>query len=429
MDSTSSLYRGLVALAVPLVPLVLRDARQQRAHAGRVNASNAMAAWARAHRDPSRPLAWFHAPSVGEGLQARAVLDALRALRPEMQLVYTHFSPSAESFAASLTVDYAGYLPYDQPASVAAALTALSPDLLVFTKLDLWPELATQAAARGTRVAMVAATVSPLSGRLRWPARAATRAGYRALSTVGAISSDDAARLIRLGTPSERITVTGDPRVDSVLAVVEGVAADDPLTRLADPATTMVAGSTWPEDEAVLLAAFAIVRRAHPSARLILVPHEPTDAHLTAIDALAAQHALPQPVRLGALGPDERPALVLGDRVGVLARLYGSGGMAHVGGGFGAAGIHSVLEPAAWARPVVIGPRDRGSRDAAMLRTAGGLVTLPTDGAVERLVAIWSSWLANPSDAAALGQCNRAALEGERGAAVRSAALLDSIPR
>jgi 3-deoxy-D-manno-octulosonic-acid transferase len=429
VDSTSPLYRGLVALAVPLVPLVLRDARQRRAHAGRLGAATSMADWARTHRDSTRPLAWFHAPSVGEGLQARAVFEALRTLRPELQLVYTHFSSSAEAFAASLAVDYAGYLPYDQPAAIASALDALSPDLLVFTKLDLWPELATQAAARGTRVAMVAATVSPVSGRLRWPARAVTRAGYQALSAVGAIANDDASRLLRLGVPSTRISVTGDPRVDSVLAVVDGIASDDPLARLADPDTTLVAGSSWPGDESVLLAAFAIVRRTHPSARLILVPHEPTDAHLVAIETQAAQHALPQPVRLGALRSEERPTIVLGDRVGVLARLYGSGGMAHVGGGFGDAGIHSVLEPAAWARPVIIGPRDRGSRDAAVLRAAGGLLTLPAHGAAEQLAATWSAWLADPMAAAALGQRNRAALEGERGAAGRSAELLVSLLR
>lgn len=427
MDSISPLYRGLVALAVPLVPRLLRDARQRHAHAERLRAPTAMVAWAGAHRDRSRPLAWFHAPSVGEGLQARAVFEALRVLRPEMQLVYTHFSPSAEAFAASLTVDYAGYLPYDQPSAMAAVLRALSPELLVFTKLDLWPELATQAASRGTRVAMVAGTVGPLSGRLRWPARSATRPGYQALSVVGAIANDDADRLVRLGVPRERIMVTGDPRVDSALAVVEGIPPDDPLVTLADRAATLVAGSSWPDDETVLLEAFAAVRRVHPAARLIVVPHEPTDEHLAAVESLAARHGLPQPVRLRDLRPEERPAMVLGDRVGVLARLYGSGGMAHVGGGFGKAGIHSVLEPAAWARPVLVGPRDRGSRDAALLRAVGGLVTLPEVGSVAQLVATWSAWLADPTATAALGQRNRAALEGERGAAIRSAERLDAL--
>ena len=74
-------------------------------------------------------------------------------------------------------MDAADYLPYDLPAAAEQLLDALAPSLIVFSKLDLWPELATRAAARGVAVAMVAATVSPGSGRLRWPARALLAGG------------------------------------------------------------------------------------------------------------------------------------------------------------------------------------------------------------------------------------------------------------
>lgn len=425
----SFLYRALLRAAVPVVPRLLREPNQRRADVARRAAPRDLAEWAGRHRDPTRPLAWFHAPSVGEGLQARAVLEALRLLRPELQLVYTHFSPSAEQFAASLAVDHAGYLPYDRGADVTKALDAVRPDLLVFTKLDLWPELATEAARRGAHVAMVAATVRPTSGRLRWPARALARPGYQALEAVAAIAREDGERLVTLGVPSVRIEVTGDPRVDSVLEVVAAASAEEPVTTLGDPSATLVAGSSWPEDEAILLEAFARVRRHHPEARLIVVPHEPTEAHLASVERTAARLALPIPVRLGSLQPGEPPAILLGDRVGVLARLYRHGAIAYVGGGWGEAGIHSVLEPAAWGLPVLIGPRDGGSRDVALLRTAGGLRSLPMAGAVEALAAVWHDWLAAPQEAHALGTRNRAALDGERGAAGRSAAMLNRLLR
>ncbi len=83
----------------------------------------------------ARPLVWFHAASVGEGLQAESVLRQFRRLRPDCQVVYTHFSPSAESLAARLAVDVADYLPYDLPDNVDRLLSALKPDLLVFAKL------------------------------------------------------------------------------------------------------------------------------------------------------------------------------------------------------------------------------------------------------------------------------------------------------
>ena len=77
----------------------------------------------------------------------------------------------------------------------------------------------------------MAATVSPGSGRLRWPARALLRAGYAAVAAAAAIAEADAERLARLGVPPERIRVLGDPRFDSVAARVAAVPPDEPLLR------------------------------------------------------------------------------------------------------------------------------------------------------------------------------------------------------
>ena len=156
------------------------------------------------------------------------MLQEFRARHPDWQVAYTYFSPSAESFAAGIGADIADCLPIDTPEAVAAALDALRPSLLVFAKLDVWPELATRAARAGVPVALVAATVRPGSGRLRPVARALLAPGYRALAIAGAISADDADRLARLGVAAARIRVTGDPRSDSVLA---RVAARPPMTR------------------------------------------------------------------------------------------------------------------------------------------------------------------------------------------------------
>jgi 3-deoxy-D-manno-octulosonic-acid transferase len=83
-------------------------------------------------RQAGHPLAWFHAPSVGEGLQARPVAQALRGMRPDVQQAYTHFSPSAERLAAAMGADVTGYLPWDGVAEAEALLTALRPSVLAF---------------------------------------------------------------------------------------------------------------------------------------------------------------------------------------------------------------------------------------------------------------------------------------------------------
>ncbi len=425
MPSTSLGYRAAVRLGAALAPAIgTLSPRWSKAIAGRRHAGERLLAWAKSGRDPSRPLIWVHAASAGEGLQAEAVLHHVRRLRPDCQAVYTHFSPSAAGLAARIAVDVADYLPNDLPRNVDRLLSALKPDLLVFAKLDLWPELATRAAGTGTPVAMVAATVSPGSSRLRWPARALLRPGYSAVTTAAVISAEDGGRLARLGVPPEHIRVLGDPRFDSVAEKVRATSPTDPLLSFGQGASTMVAGSTWPEDEAVLLRAFVGVRGAHPDARLILVPHEPGEGHLRSIERTAATMGLPLPVRLSAT--QAAMPLLLVDRIGILASLYGAGSMAYVGGGFGRAGLHSVLEPAAWGIPVAFGPHWSNSRDAALLLADKGGIAMPAResnpvGALERQ---WCEWIVDDAGRRAQGQRARSVVQRGLGAAERSAVML-----
>jgi 3-deoxy-D-manno-octulosonic-acid transferase len=429
MPATTWGYRAALRLGTALLPpLGFISSRLREVARARRDAGERLLDWARSSRDDTRPLVWFHAASVGEGLQADIVLRELRRLRPDCQLVYTHFSPSAAGLAARLPVDVADYLPYDLPASVDRLLGALRPDLLVFAKLDLWPELATRASTTGTEVAIVAATVSPGSGRLRWPARSLLRSGYRVVAAAAAVSDADATRLARLGVPRDRIRVLGDPRFDSVLERVALVDPSDPLLRFGQGAPTMVAGSTWPPDEAVLLRAFVGVLRRSGDARLILVPHEPSEAHLALVERSASTLGLAAPVRLSqAAGP---VPLLLVDRVGALAVLYGAGDMAYVGGGFGRAGLHSVLEPAAWSVPVAFGPAWRNSRDAELLLRAQGAAALPGGSlgtAARALETQWNDWITDQAGRQDQGRSARSVVESEVGAAESSAKMLGEL--
>ncbi len=416
-------------VARAMMPLAgLASDKAERGHALRSGAAARLAAWAAGSRDPSRPLLWFHAPSVGEGLQAEPVLERLRARHPDWQFAWTFFSPSAEQLAARVGADVADFLPYDTRSEAAALLDALRPDALVFSKLDLWPELAAAAAARGTRVGLVAATVRPGSGRLRWPARGLLAPGYAAVARAAAVAEEDAARLVELGVAPGRVTVVGDTRYDSVAERVAGVRADDPLRVHAGGGPALVAGSTWPDDEETLLRAFKLVRAALPSARLILAPHEPTPANLERVGRLTDRMGIPRPALLSGVG--EPVPFLLVDRTGVLAALYGVGECAWVGGGFGRAGLHSVLEPAAWGRPVMFGPRWGESRDATLLLAAGGAWAARSDrpkAAATALAAQWLGWLEDPAARRAAGEAALGLVRDGVGAADRTAELVERL--
>ncbi len=393
---------------------IVRSLRARRA------ALEELETWGLTHRDPSRPLLWMHAPSVGEGLQARPVLELLRARHPEWQLLYTHFSPSAEKFASQLQVDAHGYLPFDSAGNAARLLDALRPTALVFAKLDMWPILAEAAAARGVQLGIISATMSEGSGRRGALAQALTRDAFRALHAVGAIDAADADRLAAVGVRADRITITGDTRYDQVhaRAAVRGVHAAL-LATLTSPRPTLVAGSTWPADERVLLSAWRALRVAVPDARLLIAPHEPTEAHCAPIEAWAHEAGL-SISRLGAARATHDVVLV--DRIGVLGDLYGLADAAFVGGGFHAAGLHSVLEPAAFGVPVLFGPRHHASRDARLLyESNGGQPVQDTPELVRALRILFTE----PDTRARAGDAAKGTVIGGLGAAERSGELIE----
>lgn len=383
--------------------------------------------WSRERRNGDRPLVWMHASSVGEGLQARPVLEKLRSDQPHLQLAYTFFSPSAESFARSLDADFTEYLPFDSRGDARVVLDALSPRVLAFSKLDVWPAFVAAAHERGVRTALLSATLTESSGRRSWFASAFTRSAYAAFDAVGAIDEADAIRLMKLGVREKAISVTGDTRYDQVWARAQSTAArDTQLAPLRSDRPTLVAGSTWPADERELLPAWIAMRSQVPDARLIIAPHEPTHLHLAHIKRWAAAHKLTlarTSMIAGGTGKSNAD-VVLVDGVGLLGDLYALADVAYVGGGFHGAGLHSVLEPAAFGVPVLFGPRHEKSRDAATLiaNDAGASVT---DGSA--ITARLEALLTRPDTRGAEGARAREIVEKGLGASARSAALVTAL--
>lgn len=378
-------------------------------------------------RDRTAPLVWFHAPSVGEGLQARPIAHALRAAHPAVQQAYSFFSPSAEAFAASIGADLHGYLPFDTQRAADRLLDALRPAALVFVKLDVWPVLVQRAHARGIPVALLSATLNAGSGRRGTLSRWLLHDAYRVLDAVGAIDAAHGDRLVALGVRRAALAVTGDTRFDQVHE--RALRADRtraPLALLGSARPTLVAGSTWPADEAVLRPAWRALRARLPEARLLIAPHEPTEAHCAPLAAWAAAEGLTLS-RLTAIeqrGTVDTADVVLVDRVGVLGDLYALAQVAFVGGGFHAAGLHSVIEPAAFGVPVLFGPGHEMSREAGLLLAAGAA---RDPASAPALAAALAAWLGDSEARRAAGAYGRAVVDAELGATARALQLLERL--
>ena len=403
-------------------PFAGGSSKLARGIGGRTNALDVLGTWAGANRDESRPLVWTHAPSVGEGLQAKVVFEELLKERPSVQSVYTFFSPSAESFGEAFPAGVSGYLPWDIRSDLRELISVLAPGLLSFTNTEVWPGLTRVAVDEGIPVVLCAATLPRGSGRLRPGARSLLTPTFRALSKVLTIAAEDGERFTKLGVSPDRIQVTGDPAIDSAHRRAAG--ADPHATYLApfheDPRRTLVAGSTWPSDEAMLVPVLRELVDRFPGFRSIVAPHEPSAGYLDRLETVARAEGL-STIRLAeveARGDAAGFDLVLVDRMGVLVHLYTVGSFAYVGGGFRRAGLHSVLEPAAAGAASLFGPRHGRSRAARdLIRLGGGqAVTTGPD-----LAAVLSGWLEDEERGSEIGAKARGYVDRHIGAAERTA--------
>jgi 3-deoxy-D-manno-octulosonic-acid transferase len=422
MNRAARLLYGAAGQLSRVAPILTPpgDGRALVALRARRGLTKRYAAWARKSRDRLRPLVWLHAASVGEGLQAKPVLALLRARRPDAQIVYTYFSPSGRQLAGTIDADFADYLPFDNASDMDAALDALRPTLLVFSKLDVWPVLVERAKLKGVALALISGTLPSHSRRLAGVGGAIVRDAYLALDAIGAAAPEDAERFAAAGIPRARIEVTGDTSYDQVIARAEGTRRSRVVEGLASFRFTLVAGSTWPADNRALFPAWERIRQRESTARLIIAPHDLSDRQLGVIEAWARpSYKLARLSEAGATGAD----VIIVDRYGVLGDVYAVADVAYVGGGLHRAGLHSVIEPAAFGVPVIYGATHARRRDAELLLAAGGAAAVDSAASLERALA---EWLPEAKRKAA-GARALAVVSREAGASERTYALLTAL--
>ena len=366
------------------------------------------------------PTLWFHATSVGEFEQARPLIAALHS---SYRIVVTRFSPSVQrAMTRHPQVDASITLPLDSRRNVADLLEMIRPRALIFSKFDVWPNCVWEASRRGVPVALIAGTMHSGSRRLRPIARGLLRQVHRHFSVQCAVTEEDAARLRTLSPADAPIIVTGDTRFDQVFARAESSSTELALSRDDWSGFTLVAGSTYEQDERVLIPAFKALREAVPDARLILVPHEPTAEHLDASDASLRTAGLTC-IRYSDADAGVRVDgvdVVLVDRVGVLAALYRLGSVAFVGGSFRAR-VHNVMEPAALSKPVIVGPLMDNSPECYGLLRCGGALRVPDEASLSAALIDLARGEGRVSE---MGATGRAYIVENLGASERTLAAL-----
>ncbi len=329
--------------------------------------------WAEMERElkQSEPLIWVHSASAGEFEQAKPVVEALKKDYPNHKIAATFFSPSGYSVGKkSKLADHVFYLPLDTERNAKRFISLLNPKLVVFVKYDYWYHHLKQIHHSGIPLLLVSAIFRPNQAFFKWYG-----SFYKKMLHffTHLFVQDEPSKTLLAQHGVTHTTVSGDTRFDRVAAIADSFTEIESLQQFKQNKQMIVAGSTWPEDEAALqkgLETFADVK-------LVIAPHEINAGHISAI-----QKIFPDSITYSGLEKElnenvsfpyyERKVLII-DNIGMLSRLYKYADVTYIGGGFNKSGIHNTLEAAVWGKPVIWGPNFQKFREAkGLLRSGGG---------------------------------------------------------
>lgn len=301
---------------------------------------------------------WIHAAS-GEIEYAKALIREIQREYPTVPLVISYSSPSAERLLPEESERLKTFpLPWDSRKESQRVFEMLKPRMLLIARTDLWPELLYQARKHQVPTLLFAMTLSEDSSRLKIWARWFFRRLLGLLTEIHCVGPEDKANLESLST-STQILQTGDARYDQVIYRRQHPRLNEAKSSCLQ-GKTLIAGSTWPQDEAVLLPAVSDFLSAGNS--LVIAPHELKIKHLAGLEESFRVKGF-SVARFTEHRKWDRLHVLILDQVGILADIYSWGSCAFVGGSFRDK-VHSVMEPLSHGLPVAVGPLHTNNREA-----------------------------------------------------------------
>jgi 3-deoxy-D-manno-octulosonic-acid transferase len=363
------------------------------------------------------PCIWVHAVSVGEVQAASALVNTLRERYPDIPLVVTTFTPTGAGRARALFKDRAQvrYLPFDLPDAVHRFFKRIRPRIAVIFETELWPNLYHQCGRRRVPLVLASARLSARSvdryGRLGALFRETLAQGV----VVAAQGEADASRFRALGSDPGNTHVTGNLKFD--FSVPTDIADRGRALRdyYAPGRLVWIAGSTHGGgEEEALLEAQKLIRGRQPSALLVMAPRHPNRFGEVAAQLVSRGVRFIRRSQTPAAGAIAEAEVMLLDSLGELLDFYAASDVAFVGGSLVPIGGHNLLEPAALGLPIITGPNNSNSADAARALIGSGAVQVVQNP--QELADKVVSLLGEPQTRARMGAAGRAFVEANKGA-------------
>jgi 3-deoxy-D-manno-octulosonic-acid transferase len=320
--------------------------------------------------DLTKKIIWFHSSSLGEFEQAKPIIEKLKK-ETDVKIVVSFFSPSGyENSKKYPYADIITYLPFDSKWRAKRFIEIISPSIAVFMRYDIWPNHIWALKKKKIPCLLVDATMKKNSLRKLPLIKSFHKYLFEDFTKILTVSDEDANGFKSFNCKDVKINVVGDTRFDRVysrsLASKESKIINKEFLR---GSKVLVAGSTWPQDEDVIIPSFLKLLKYEKNAVMIIAPHEPTLLHLEKLEhEFAGQASF---IRLSNINNYTDQKIIIVDSIGVLSILYRYADVAFIGGSF-KINVHNVLEAAVYGVPVLFGPKIDNSQEAKKLVEANG---------------------------------------------------------
>jgi len=338
----------------------------------------------------SRKTIWFHSSSYGEFEQAKPIIEQLRK-ESDINIVVSFFSPSGYVNSRNYPhADLITYLPLDTTTNAKRFIEIIQPNLALFMRYDIWPNHIWALREKDIPCFLVDATMRGNSLRKLPLMKSFHKTLFRDIKKILTVSEEDANGFRSFNCSDEQLHVVGDTRFDrvhqrSLAAKESNLIKQDILNQK----KVFVAGSTWEQDEEVILPAFIKLAKFDESVILIIAPHEPTLLRLEKIDHEFAGKI--STIRFSHLNNYSDERVIIVDSIGILLTLYTYADAAFVGGSF-KQNIHNVLEAAVYGIPVLFGPKiDKSQEAKQLLEAKGGMLVKDKKEAYRRIRSLFSN--------------------------------------
>ena len=296
---------------------------------------------------------WMHCASVGEFEQGRPLLEAIKKSYPDAKLILTFFSPSGYEMQKNYRgVHKVMYLPFDGRKNASQFIEIVQPTLAIFVKYEFWYFYLTTLKQNNIPTLLVSGLFRPSQPFFKW-----WGSFHRKMLdcfSFFCLQDNASVNLLESLGHKNKAMVSGDTRFDRVAEIAANTSGF-PLIESFCTNKTLIAGSTWPEDEVLLQDWFKLQN----GWKLILVPHEISTTHISAL-----QKRFPSAVLFS-------DVLII-DTMGILSKIYRYATLCYIGGGLKKSGHHNILEAAVYGKAVVTGPHIEKFSESVTLNKNGG---------------------------------------------------------